>query len=65
MNIHLFNGDPNNVTQRLIQLRDSLGIDQLVYEINLGNQLTYEQQIHSLRLFNSEVLPHLTQIITS
>ena len=58
-------GDPDSVTQRLIQLRDSLGIDQLVYEINLGNQLTYEQQIHSLRLFNSEVLPHLIPIVKS
>ena len=53
-------GDPDNVAKRLIQLKDTLGMDQLVYEINLGNQLSYEQQIYSLRLFNSNVLPHLT-----
>ena len=53
-------GDPDNVTKRLIQLKDTLGFDQFVYEINLGNQLSYEQQIYSLRLFNLKVLPYLT-----
>lgn len=52
-------GTPETVTKRLGQLKESLGLDQLIYEINYGNQLSYDQQLRSLRMFNKEVLPQL------
>ena len=52
-------GTPETVTERLQQLKQLLGLDQLVYEINYGNQLSPTQQLNSLRMFNGEVLPQL------
>jgi alkanesulfonate monooxygenase SsuD/methylene tetrahydromethanopterin reductase-like flavin-dependent oxidoreductase (luciferase family) len=52
-------GTPDSVTRRLLQLKESLGLDQLVYEINYGNQLSYDQQLKSLDMFNQQVLRHL------
>lgn len=52
-------GTPENVTERLQRLKQVLGLDQLIFEINYGNQLSHDQQLNSLRMFNNEVLPQL------
>ncbi|MFB3120077.1 MAG: LLM class flavin-dependent oxidoreductase [Stenotrophomonas maltophilia] len=52
-------GTPENVTERLQRLKQVLGLDQLIFEINYGNQLSHEQQLNSLWMFNKEVLPQL------
>ena len=52
-------GTPETVTERLQQLKQLLGLDQLIFEINYGNQLSHDQQLSSLRMFNKEVLPQL------
>ena len=52
-------GTPDQVAERIRQLRDSLGLAQFIYEIDLGNQLPYELQLNSLRLFNQQVVPLL------
>ncbi len=51
-------GTPEAVVDRLKQLQEQLDLDQLVYEINYGNLLSYELQVASLRLFNQQVIPH-------
>ena len=52
-------GTPDLVAERIRHLRDSLGLAKFIYEIDLGNLLTYDQQVSSLRLFNQEVVPQL------
>ena len=52
-------GTPETVTERLQQLKQLLDLDQLIFEINYGNQLSHDQQLKSLRMFNKEVLPQL------
>jgi alkanesulfonate monooxygenase SsuD/methylene tetrahydromethanopterin reductase-like flavin-dependent oxidoreductase (luciferase family) len=53
-------GTPDIVTERLAELEETLGLDQLIYEINYGNLMPDEMQTASLRLFNKKVLPRLT-----
>ena len=53
-------GTPDTVTERLSELEENLGLDQLIYEINYGNLMPDEMQTASLRLFNKKVLPKLT-----
>jgi alkanesulfonate monooxygenase SsuD/methylene tetrahydromethanopterin reductase-like flavin-dependent oxidoreductase (luciferase family) len=53
-------GTPDAVTERLTELEETLGLDQLIYEINYGNLMPDEMQTASLRLFNKKVLPKLT-----
>jgi alkanesulfonate monooxygenase SsuD/methylene tetrahydromethanopterin reductase-like flavin-dependent oxidoreductase (luciferase family) len=50
-------GTPDTVVPRLQQLRDELGLTQLLYEINYGRQLPYELQLRNLRLINEQVIP--------
>src|SRR3989442_7709584 len=50
-------GTPDTVIPRLQQLRDELGLTQLLYEINYGRQLPYELQLRNLRLLNEQVMP--------
>ena len=52
-------GTPETVTDRLRQLKQLLGLDQLIFEVNYGNQLSHGRQLNSLRMFNKEVLPQL------
>jgi alkanesulfonate monooxygenase SsuD/methylene tetrahydromethanopterin reductase-like flavin-dependent oxidoreductase (luciferase family) len=52
-------GTPDQVTQRLAELEETLGLDQCIYEINYGNLMPDEMQTTSLRLFNKKVLPKL------
>jgi len=53
-------GTPDKVVPRLQQLRDELGLTQLLYEVNLGRQLPYELQLNNLRLINEQVIPQFT-----
>ena len=53
-------GTPDYVAERLAQLEETLGVDQLIYEVNFGNLMSDELQTESLRLFNKKVLPRLT-----
>jgi hypothetical protein len=50
-------GTPDTVLSRLRQLRDELGLTQLLYEVNYGRQLPYELQLRNLRLINEQVIP--------
>lgn len=50
-------GTPEAVVERLQQLRDELGLTQLLYEINYGRQIPYELQLKNLRLINEHVIP--------
>src|SRR5437016_4837649 len=50
-------GTPDTVIPRLEQLRDELGLTQLLYEINYGRQLPYELQLRNLRLIHEQVIP--------
>jgi alkanesulfonate monooxygenase SsuD/methylene tetrahydromethanopterin reductase-like flavin-dependent oxidoreductase (luciferase family) len=50
-------GTPDTVVSRLRQLRDELGLTQLLYEVNYGRQLPYELQLRNLRLINEQVMP--------
>ena len=52
-------GTPAQVTDRLADLEETLGLDQCIYEINYGNLMSDELQTASLRLFNKKVLPQL------
>ncbi|MFQ6031259.1 MAG: LLM class flavin-dependent oxidoreductase, partial [Dehalococcoidia bacterium] len=51
-------GTPEAVTERLGQLIEDLELNLIVYEINSGNQLPYELQMASFRLFNERVVPN-------
>jgi alkanesulfonate monooxygenase SsuD/methylene tetrahydromethanopterin reductase-like flavin-dependent oxidoreductase (luciferase family) len=50
-------GTPEVVVERLQQLRDELGLTQMLYEINLGRQMPYELQLQNLRMINEHVIP--------
>jgi hypothetical protein len=52
-------GTPEAVVDRLGQLRDELGLSQIMFEVNFGSQIPYELQISSLRLMTEKVIPHL------
>lgn len=52
-------GTPEMVADKLGDLQKELTLSQIMYEINFGNLLSYEQQLSSLRLFNEKVLPRL------
>ena len=51
-------GTPDVVIERLEQLRDELGLTQLLYEINLGRRMPYTLQLNNLRMINEYVTPH-------
>ena len=52
-------GTPDQVSNRLSELEETLGLDQCIYEINYGNLMSDELQTASLRLFNKKVLAGL------
>jgi alkanesulfonate monooxygenase SsuD/methylene tetrahydromethanopterin reductase-like flavin-dependent oxidoreductase (luciferase family) len=53
-------GTPDTVVPRLQQLRDELGLTQLMYEVNYGRQMPYELQLRNLRMINQYVVPQLS-----
>ena len=52
-------GSPDTVTARLAELRDQLGIDGILAELNFGAILPPDQMMRSLRLLCQEVGPRL------
>ena len=52
-------GTPDAVADRLGQLRDALTLDQIIYEINFGNQLPFALQMKNLRRMEEKVIPQL------
>jgi alkanesulfonate monooxygenase SsuD/methylene tetrahydromethanopterin reductase-like flavin-dependent oxidoreductase (luciferase family) len=52
-------GTPEAVVERLRQLQEELGLDQVIYEVNYGNLIPYERQINCLRLLTDRVIPQL------
>jgi alkanesulfonate monooxygenase SsuD/methylene tetrahydromethanopterin reductase-like flavin-dependent oxidoreductase (luciferase family) len=50
-------GTPAGVVDRLNQLREELGLDGIVAELNPGGRIPVERETESLRLLTHEVLP--------
>ena len=52
-------GTPEAVTERILELKETFGLDSIVAEVNFGGLLEPEQVANSMRLFAEEVAPHL------
>jgi alkanesulfonate monooxygenase SsuD/methylene tetrahydromethanopterin reductase-like flavin-dependent oxidoreductase (luciferase family) len=52
-------GSPERVADRLLQLRDELGIDGILAELNFGGGIPSELMMRSLRLLLEQVKPRL------
>ena len=52
-------GTPDAVVDKIKGLKDELGLDQVMYEINYGNLIPYNRQLNSLKLITQEVLPQV------
>jgi alkanesulfonate monooxygenase SsuD/methylene tetrahydromethanopterin reductase-like flavin-dependent oxidoreductase (luciferase family) len=50
-------GTPDMVTARLMELRETAGIDGVSAEINPGSMLSHNQVMRSLELWCREVMP--------
>ncbi|WP_428487620.1 LLM class flavin-dependent oxidoreductase [Rhodopila sp.] len=50
-------GTPDSVTQRISALRDDLGLDGVMIEMNCGGKVSHVQQLQALRLLCQEVMP--------
>jgi alkanesulfonate monooxygenase SsuD/methylene tetrahydromethanopterin reductase-like flavin-dependent oxidoreductase (luciferase family) len=51
-------GSPERVTDRLLQLRDELGIDGILAELNFGSNIPWQMMMRSLQLLCEKVRPH-------
>ncbi|HZO33221.1 MAG TPA: LLM class flavin-dependent oxidoreductase [Chloroflexota bacterium] len=51
-------GTPDQVTRRLKELREELGLSGILAELNCGGQIPHQQVMHSLNLLCNEVMPH-------
>ena len=51
-------GTPDMVVDRLIQLREELGLDGILAEMNCGSLIPHERVMTSLRLLCEKVMPH-------
>ena len=52
-------GTPEAMTDKLQDLTEHLGLDQIMFEVNFGNQIPLENQLNSLRLMMEKVAPNL------
>jgi alkanesulfonate monooxygenase SsuD/methylene tetrahydromethanopterin reductase-like flavin-dependent oxidoreductase (luciferase family) len=52
-------GTPRGVAERLTELRQNLGLDGILAELNCGTKIPHEQVMRSLRLLCEEVKPRL------
>ena len=50
-------GTPAEVTGRLLELRDELGLDGILAEINCGSLIPHAQVMRALKLLCAEVMP--------
>ena len=53
-------GTPKQVTARLKELREELGLSGILAELNCGGQIPHDQVMHSLNLLCNEVMPNFT-----
>ena len=51
-------GTPEMVVDRLKELREELGLDGILAELNCGSRIPHERVLNSLRLLCEEVMPH-------
>ncbi|PYN12083.1 MAG: hypothetical protein DME05_22575, partial [Candidatus Rokuibacteriota bacterium] len=52
-------GTPDEVVDRLHQLRDELGLAGIIAESNVGGRIPIERVLNSIRLYAHEVAPRL------
>ena len=52
-------GTPEAIVEKLGQLTEDLGLDQIIYEINFGRRIPHELQMNNLRLITEKVIPQL------
>ena len=52
-------GTPRQVTDRLRDLRDELGLDGILAEINCGSLIPHEAVMQALRMLCQQVMPAL------
>ena len=52
-------GTPEAVIEKLQSLTEHLGLDQIMFEVNYGNQIPLENQLNTLRLMMEKVAPNL------
>jgi alkanesulfonate monooxygenase SsuD/methylene tetrahydromethanopterin reductase-like flavin-dependent oxidoreductase (luciferase family) len=50
-------GTPNMVAARIEELQETVGLDGISAEINVGSMLSHEQVMNSLRLYCQDVMP--------
>jgi alkanesulfonate monooxygenase SsuD/methylene tetrahydromethanopterin reductase-like flavin-dependent oxidoreductase (luciferase family) len=50
-------GSPGRVTERLMDLREKLGLDGILCEMNCGTKIPHDRVMKSLRLLCQEVSP--------
>jgi alkanesulfonate monooxygenase SsuD/methylene tetrahydromethanopterin reductase-like flavin-dependent oxidoreductase (luciferase family) len=53
-------GTPESVTERLLELRESLGYSTLSVWMNVGGHIPHERMLASMRLFAERVIPRLS-----
>ncbi len=54
-------GSPDTVVEKLVQLKERIGLDGIIMEPNVGGGLTVAQVLNSVRLYAQEVAPRLRQ----
>lgn len=52
-------GTPEQVTEKLQILSEELGLNQIMFEVNFGNQIPLANQLNSLRMMMERVAPNL------
>jgi alkanesulfonate monooxygenase SsuD/methylene tetrahydromethanopterin reductase-like flavin-dependent oxidoreductase (luciferase family) len=52
-------GTPESVTERLLELRESLGYSTLSVWMNVGGHIPHSRMLGSMRLFAERVIPRL------
>ena len=52
-------GTPGAVLDRLGRLKEELGLDKVMFEVNFGSLIPHERQLKSLKLFTEQVMPQL------
>ena len=57
MKDHVLVGTPDTVSRRLARLRDELGIDGILAELNCGGLIAHARVVEALRLLCTEVQP--------
>ena len=52
-------GTPEAAVERFRELQESLGLTEIIYEVNFGCQIPHERQVNTIRLLTEQVAPHL------